>query len=184
MTKRYTRFFIFMLLPLFAGCALIFLGDSDFWRKDNIVFEGGVFKNEYDLMRIGSQYMSEFTKTKMNIKLPEVYIDWPNGDKVMLARVTVEMLQDSGFNKDTRESALPQKVVSYYWQGYCFMVYDGIIVSFQAGDHFIEKTWDHYGGIWNKTLIKYYRFPISRKELVELFGEADEMYRGYYTGSW
>ena len=171
---------ITMVLSLISGCALTsVIGGCSVWQKDDIVLEGTNsigYGRTYNTLFVGD------TK-KYTDRLPDIFIEWPSGEKVLLSTITLSMLENTeGINCGRWwygsiwvSTDWPEKTKSLAWGGYIFIILDDRIVGFQAFGLSGLLGEAHSSGFWNKTLTKHYGFPIKHKEAVELFGAPDDI---------
>lgn len=147
------------------------------WQKDSLVLSGTNcvgYGRRYNVLFIGDS-------KKYAEKLPDIFVDWPSGEKRLLSSITADIL---GNTKEFTSGQWflgsiwvstdwPEKTMSYVWGGYLFLALDDKIVGFQASKTICNLECSPE--FWDKTLMKHYEFPIKHKEAVELFGYPDDI---------
>ncbi len=180
-----------LLLVVVSGCSTwgknwTFKDKSD-WHKGDIWLVGTNYKcldgpyREYVRIYIGTPCV----RAK---QLPPIYVEQCEGRKVLLSLLSVDDLEELGpVEKVSFISGPPLSIECHRWPhnyeyydircpeagplnlAFSFAVTDGNIVAVIIYGHGGCTT------IWNRDLTKRYEFPLTYDEVVELFGEPDEV---------
>ncbi|MFA5238987.1 MAG: hypothetical protein WC476_04665 [Phycisphaerae bacterium] len=184
-----------VLAVAICGCAggppwlldLIANTKCSIWRKADIRFRGtlDIKSGQRKFVRLYVGNPAAYAE-----RLPSIYIEWPNREKILLSTITADMLAkmddvrvDNGIASFPREEVYPRVswpdetryyIVRCYTQpgldsAYSFAVIKNQIAGFIAYDECQSL------GLWNESSTKRYQFPMTQDEVEELFGQPDEI---------
>lgn len=184
MILMYVVTIVVFLSGCYPWCKSIWVCKTSYLRKGNIWVEGNHYfylntsRREYHRIYVGSP--DAYAKA-----LPALHIELCNGERIQLSTVTPDSVREIENVHEDSGMARPE-LAAVYWPdsaryfmircpeieyvdfAYSFAVLDDRIIGFIA-----------YGeacpGIWNEDLTKRYEFPLEYEEVVELFGEPDEI---------
>jgi hypothetical protein len=187
--SNFVSIVLICLMLMAGGCEKDDLQKVSIFRKVSVWHKGNIYAEGY--LDLGKRLYHRVTigmpDNPMN-ECPHIYLEWPDGEKPLLSDITVEMLAKMGnVSEDIRAPSVDgyrgadwpkgtkslrvanrSKADKVADDAYWFTVSNNKIAAVAIFD---------YGcpGFWNESLTKRYTFPLTEKNIEELFGKPDEI---------
>jgi len=162
---------LLMLVTFLAACVLHAKPNTKWYLKDNIKFSAKLYLDDskiYNRLEIGTPKQSFSQHTPLFVFLINGKIMRSDDINIPLFK----KLSTGTSNPNQFGGKWPSESELYFFSGYSVLVYKGEVLAFYVGTKGSPQPMPKIGAISSE---KLYTMPLKLEEVVEIFGEEDEL---------